>query len=133
MSRILITDKVHDLLIKGLEDLGFATEYHPKMSYEDVCSLTPDYDALIINSKVICDAGFLDQNLHLDFIGRLGSGLDIIDLAHAKKVGVKIISSPEGNANAVGEHALGMLLSLMHKLHPAFDMLKQGAWIREVL
>jgi len=129
--KILITDKVHQLLLDGLVDLGYDVDYHPKMPYPEVCERVGDYDAIIINSKVICDRSFLASNTHLDFIGRLGSGLDIIDLKAAKELGVTIISSPEGNANAVAEHALGMLLMLKQKMYPAFEQLKQGKWVRE--
>jgi len=130
--KILITDKVHPCLVQGLVDMGFEVDYVPKMGYQDVRSEVSNYDGLIINSKVICDQVFLDQVTHLDFIGRLGSGLDIIDLPHAKKLGIKIISSPEGNANAVGEHALGMLIMLLQKMYSANELLKEGQWIREV-
>lgn len=131
LKKILITDKVHDCLVEGLADMGYEVAYFPKMSYQIVQAEVSMYDALIINSKVICDKGFLDQVTHLDFIGRLGSGLDIIDLPHAHKLGIKIISSPEGNANAVGEHALGMLIMLLQKMYPANRNLKEGDWIRE--
>jgi len=130
-KKILITDKVHEILRQGLEEMGFEVSYHPKMSYEDVQNTVGDFNALIINSKVVCDRAFLDRVTHLEFIGRLGSGLDIVDLPHAEKIGLKIISSPEGNANAVGEHALGMLLMLMQKIYPAYELLRQGKWIRE--
>ena len=130
-KKILISDKVHDCLCAGLTEMGFEVDYSPKMSYQDVKDKAGDYQALIINSKVICDRAFLDRVTHLEFIGRLGSGLDIIDLPYAKKVGIKIISSPEGNAHAVGEHALGMLIMLLQKMYPAYDLLRQGKWIRE--
>lgn len=130
-KRILITDKVHSLLSDGLKNKGFEVNYQPKMPYKDVCISVKDYDGVIINSKVICDRHFLDNASHLDFIGRLGSGLDIIDLPYAKEVGIEIISSPEGNANAVAEHALGMLLGLMHRLHHAHNNVSSLQWNRE--
>ncbi len=131
MKKILITDKVHDRLREGLIEMGCEVDYFPKMSYQDVRSEVGRYDGLIINSKVICDRAFLDQVTHLDFIGRLGSGLDIIDLPYAKKVGIEIISSPEGNANAVGEHTLGMLIMLLQKLYLANYTVRESKWIRE--
>ena len=130
-KRILITDKVHSFLSDGLKNKGFEVNYQSKMPYEDVCSVISDYDGVIINSKVICDRTFLDRASHLDFIGRLGSGLDIIDLPYAKEVGIKVISSPEGNANAVAEHALGMLLGLLHHLHNAYQDVSSYNWNRE--
>ena len=101
------------------------------MSYAQVQQEAASFDGIIINSKVICDQGFLERFDHLDFIGRLGSGLDIIDLKFAKEKGIQVISSPEGNANAVGEHALGMLLSLLHNITQAHKDVLQLNWNRE--
>ena len=129
--KILVTDKVHSILLDGLEQMGHEVTYTPKMSYADVCDEVSQYDAIIINSKVICDQAFLLDNQHLNFIGRLGSGLDIIDLRYAEELGIAIISSPEGNANAVGEHCLGMLLMLLHQLNSAHATVQKGEWIRE--
>jgi D-3-phosphoglycerate dehydrogenase len=132
MKRILITNRVHPLLIKGLRDAGFKVNYEPDISYEEVGQRGKDYDGLIINTKVRCDQTFIEKVLPLDFIGRLGSGLDIIDLPYAARHGVIIISTPEGNARAVGEHALGMILSLRHKICRASYQLKlENRWIRE--
>lgn len=130
-KRILVTDKVHDLLINGLKKHGFEVDYFPKMPYEEVKLLSKDFHGIIINSKVICDRAFLNQNKHLDFIGRLGSGLDIIDLPEAQKLGIAIINSPEGNANAVAEHAMGFLLSLANNLCIANKEVKAFLWNRE--
>ncbi|MEL6389019.1 MAG: NAD(P)-dependent oxidoreductase [Bacteroidota bacterium] len=131
MKRILITDKVHPLLVGGLEDAGYDVTYEPRMPYAEVQHSARQFDGLIINSKVICNRDFLDSQRHLDFIGRLGSGLDIIDLPYSKEVGIEIISSPEGNANAVGEHTLGMLLSVMCNLNRSFEDLQRHEWNRE--
>lgn len=131
MKNILITDKVHDLLIEGLKAHGFLVDYSPSMSYDQVRKRVINYDGLVINSKVICDQEFLNHCHHLDFIGRLGSGLDIIDLEYAAKLGIQIISSPEGNANAVGEHVLGMLLTLLHHINRAHWDVRKREWNRE--
>ncbi len=130
-KRILISDKVHPLLTDGLEKEGFEVNYQPKMPYGKVCEQVKKYDGIIINSKVICDQKFIDNARHLDFIGRLGSGLDIIDLPYAKVSGIEVISSPEGNANAVAEHALGMLLSLHHSIGISHQDLIRENWNRE--
>jgi D-3-phosphoglycerate dehydrogenase / 2-oxoglutarate reductase len=110
---------------------GMEIDYYPNMPYQEVCDVIGSYDGVIINSKVICDSVFLDSASHLDFIGRLGSGLDIIDLPYAKQLGIAVISSPEGNANAVAEHALGMLLSLLHRQVNAVYDVKAFDWNRE--
>lgn len=130
-KKILITDKVHPLLVDGLRKCGCLVEYHPHMPYDIVRANVSKYNGIVINSKVVCDRSFLDQAGHLDFIGRLGSGLDIIDLPHAASKGIQVISSPEGNANAVAEHALGMLLSLMHHLGRSHEDVRQLQWNRE--
>lgn len=130
--RILITDKVHPLLKNGLIDKGAVVDYYPKMPYDDVQQVVSKYDGIIINSKVICNEDFLFKAKHLDFVGRLGSGLDIIDQPYAQEMGVEVISSPEGNANAVGEHALGMLLALLHNISNSHADVKKMDWNREV-
>lgn len=130
-KKILISDKVHPLLIDGLNKAEFNVDYFPKMPYKDVKSSVSDYNGIIINSKVICDQSFLDSVMHLDFIGRLGSGLDIIDLPYAKEKGIEIISSPEGNANAVAEHSMGMLLSLFCNIGKSHQDVLQFNWNRE--
>jgi len=130
-KKILISDKVHPLLIDGLKKEGALVDYHAKMPYSKVKSIINEYDGVIVNSKVICDAAFLNSALHLDFIGRLGSGLDIIDLPYAAQKGIEVISSPEGNANAVAEHAMGMLLSLLHNLGCSHESVRQQEWNRE--
>ncbi len=128
--RILITDRVHDLLIDGLGQIA-TVDYFPDMSYENVKNVVGNYQGLIVNSKIICDKPFLQKACHLLWIGRLGSGLDIFDLEHAKKLNIRIINSPEGNANAVGEHCLGMLLCLTNNIARANAELKKYAWNRE--
>lgn len=130
-KKILVSDKVHPLLVDGLKGTGATIDYHPKMPYIDVKNIINNYHGVIVNSKVICDQSFIDSAPHLDFIGRLGSGLDIIDLPYAAKKGIEVISSPEGNANAVAEHAMGMLLSLLHKLGNSHKDVRKQEWNRE--
>lgn len=131
-KRLLVTDKVHDILIEGLQNLGFDVAYQPQMPYAEVKAKAKEYHGLIINSKVICDKVFLEQNKHLEFIGRLGSGLDIIDLEAADRLGIEIINSPEGNANAVAEHVIGMLLCLKNHICRANTEVKNFQWHREI-
>ncbi len=130
-KKVLITDKVHPVLINGLDKCGFQVIYQPQMSYQDVQERVAQFNGIIINSKIKCDRTFLEQAQHLDFIGRLGSGLDIIDQEYARKLGVTIISSPEGNANAVAEHTLGMLLGLTHKIVKSHSDVRNLQWTRE--
>ena len=131
MKKVLVTDKVHPLLNKGLEQMGMTVVYEPKMPYDQVKKAVGDYNGIILNSKVICDESFLQANKHLEFIGRLGSGLDIVDLQAAKALNIEVIRSPEGNANAVAEHAIGMLLCLTNHIAKATQEVSQLLWNRE--
>ena len=130
-KRVYITDDVHPLLIEGLKELGYRIDYAPKVPLSTVRKKIKDYDGIIINSKVLMDRSMLDDAVKLKFIGRLGSGLEIIDLAYAKKRGVKVFRAPAGNSNAVGEHALGMLLALANNLIKSNLEVKSMIWDRE--
>ncbi len=128
---ILITDHVHTCLIDGLNKIALVT-YEPDITYDRVKEIISDYQGLIVNSKIRVDEQFLENAKGLIFIGRLGSGLDIFDLQAAKERGVHIINSPEGNANAVGEHALALLLALLNKIPKGHQMVKSlRPWDRE--
>jgi len=129
--KALITDGVHPLLLEGLEALGYECDYRPKIKLEEVRQLVPDYDGMIINSKILVDKAMLDTATKLKFVGRLGSGMEIVDLDYAAEKGVAIFSAPEGNCNAVGEHALGMLLALANNLRQADKEVRQKIWNRE--
>lgn len=131
MKKALITDGVAPLLINGLKKLGYECDYHPKISLEETYNMIAPYEGLIINSKIIVDQKFLDKGQHLKFIGRLGSGMEIIDQDYAAKKGVAVFSAPEGNCNAVAEHALGMLLALANKLVLADHEVRKLVWDRE--
>jgi len=129
--KVLITDGVHPLLIKGLEDLGFECIYQPKILLSEVHEVVNQYQGIIINSKIIVDKRMLDNAVQLKFIGRLGSGMEIIDQVYAKEKGVAVLSAPEGNCNAVAEQALGMLLSLANKSLQSDNEVRQFIWERE--
>lgn len=130
-KKILITDKAHEMLPDGLREKGFLVDYNPGLSYEMVKERLNAYQGIIINSKVICDKAFLQSASHLEFIGRLGSGLDIIDLEEARNLGIEIINSPEGNANAVAEHVMALLLASLNHIIPASNDVKKFNWNRE--
>lgn len=129
--KILHLDKNHPLLIEQLSNLGCTNHEDYNASKEDVEDHIHDYDGIVIRSRFHIDKQFLDAAKNLKFIGRVGAGLESIDVAHAEKKGVYLISAPEGNRNAVAEHALGMLLSVMNKLHQADKEVKNGEWHRE--
>jgi len=131
MKKILITDAAHHALVEGLTKLGFAVDYKPEISVEEVMSSIAGYFGLIINSRVPANRTLLECATQLKFVCRLGSGLEVIDLECANELGIAAFNSPEGNRVAVAEHALGLLLCLMNHIPKANAEVKQGHWIRE--
>lgn len=129
--KVLITDDVHTSLIKGLETLGFECDYLPKISDAEVRKIISDYSGIVINSKINVDSAMIDLAESLKFVGRVGSGMEIVDIPYAESKNIAVLSSPEGNRNAVAEHALGMLLSLMNNLNRANNEVKNFVWRRE--
>ena len=129
--KILHLDTNHPLLINQLNDLGFDNDEDYTSSKEVVESKIHDYDGMIIRSRFSIDKDFLEKAKKLKFIGRVGAGLENIDCEYAEQKGITLIAAPEGNRNAVGEQALGMLLSLFNKLNKANDEVKHGKWLRE--
>ncbi len=129
--KVLLLDTNHPLLQKGLEKLGCVCDEDYTSSKEQVEEKIQDYDGLIIRSRFSIDSSFIDKAINLKFIGRVGAGLENIDVAYAQQKGVYLIAAPEGNRNAVGEHTLGMLLSLFNKLNKADSEVRQGKWLRE--
>lgn len=129
--KILHIDSNHELLLNQLNDLGFTNHEDYTASKQEIEAKISDYDGIIIRSRFTIDKQFLDAAKQLKFIGRVGAGLENIDCEYAEKKGVYLISAPEGNCNAVGEHSLGMLLSLFNKLNKADNEVRQGKWLRE--
>lgn len=129
--KILHLDTNHPLLIHQLNELGFTNDEDYTSSKEIIEAKMAHYDGIILRSRFTIDQQFLDAATNLKFIGRVGAGLENIDAAYAEKKGVTLIAAPEGNRNAVGEHALGMLLALFNKLHAADAEVRQGKWLRE--
>ena len=129
--KILHLDTNHELLINQLNALGFTNHEDYTSSKADVETKIKDYDGIILRSRFSIDKQFLDAASNLKFIGRVGAGLENIDCDYAQSKGITLIAAPEGNRNAVGEHALGMLLSLFNKLNKADSEVRQGKWLRE--
>ena len=129
--KILHLDTNHPILIEQLNSLGFTNDEDYTSSKAEVIAKIHLYDGLIIRSRFSIDASFLEKAKNLKFIGRVGAGLENIDCSYAKNNGITLIAAPEGNRNAVGEHCLGMLLSLFNKLNKANGEIKKGQWLRE--
>ena len=129
--KILHLDTNHPILLEQLNSLGFTNDEDYTSSKAEVIAKIHLYDGLIIRSRFSIDASFLEKAKNLKFIGRVGAGLENIDCSYAKNNGITLIAAPEGNRNAVGEHCLGMLLSLFNKLNKANGEIKKGQWLRE--
>ena len=127
--KILHLDTTHPFLAKELEKIGFQNYYDFK-SLKSELKLS-GYFGIVIRSRIPIDKDFIEKCENLKFIARIGSGTENIDTNYAQKKGIKIISTPEGNANAVGEHVLGMLLSLLNKINSSSSEVKNGIWNRE--
>ncbi|WP_452226576.1 2-hydroxyacid dehydrogenase [Lacinutrix cladophorae] len=129
--KILHIDSNHSLLINQLNNLGFTNHEDYTASKADIQNKIANYDGFIIRSRFSIDKTFLDAATNLKFIGRVGAGLENIDCEYAKSKNIHLISAPEGNRNAVGEHSLAMLLSLFNKLNKADQEVRSGKWLRE--
>lgn len=129
--KVLHVDENHPALIAGLEQLGYENIVAYKTPLEILWPELPQYEGLIIRSRFPVDKNFMNQASRLKFVGRVGAGLENIDLSYAKKKGVALFAAPEGNQNAVGEHALGMLLTLLNKLRLGHSSIQSGEWLRE--
>lgn len=129
--KILHLDTNHSILIQQLNSLGFTNDEDYTSSKAEIIAKIHLYDGLIIRSRFSIDASFLEKGKNLKFIGRVGAGLENIDCSYTKNNGITLIAAPEGNRNAVGEHCLGMLLSLFNKLNKANGEIKKGQWLRE--
>ena len=129
--KILHLDTNHPLLINQLQELGFTNHEDYTSSKKDIEAKISEYNGIILRSRFSIDKQFLDAATNLKFIGRVGAGLENIDCDYAISKGIELIAAPEGNRNAVGEHALGMLLSLFNKLNKADREVRTGKWLRE--
>jgi len=130
--KVLITAKeVHELIPYYLKELGYETEHLPEPTEATLLQTIQDYEGLIITTYTKVNQKVLDQARRLKFVGRVGAGLENVDLIAAKNIGVEVFNSPEGNANAVGEHALSLLLNLMNKINISHQEVLKGIWNRE--
>ena len=131
MPKILHLDENHELLKNELEKLGFKNYFDLISTKKEIENKIWEYQGIILRSRIEIDKKFIDSCKNLKFIARVGSGLENIDIDYAKKKNIEIISAAEGNANAVGEHALGMLLSLLNKIIKSNNEINQNIWERE--
>ena len=131
MKKILIVDDLHENIFPMLNELGFQIDYQPNITRSEILEIVKDYEGLIIRSKTKVDAAFLLHCDKLEFIARAGAGLDLIDLQEVSLRNIKVFAANEGNADAVAEHTMGMILMLLNKLNWADSEVRQRVWNRE--
>lgn len=131
IKRALITAEIHPYLQQRLEELGFAVDVFEEIEREKLLEIIAEYSVLIITTYTKVDAEVVDAAINLKWIGRVGSGMENIDVAYCKTKNIVCVNSPEGNGNAVGEHCLAMLLNLLNNITKSNNELKQNLFLRE--
>lgn len=129
--KILVADRTHEVLPQRLREAGFEVSVEPDHDYESLVHAAQGCEGLVVRSKVNIDSAFVDRVPSLKCIGRVGAGMEAIDVDYAEAHGVRCLNSPEGNRDAVGEHAVGLLLALLNNIARADAEVRRGMWQRE--
>jgi len=130
-ERVLMIDTAHPILQEELEKMGYCCDYFPKATKEKLIEIAGDYTGFVIRSSMPLDESILPKATKLKFIARVGAGMENIDVNLADKLGIQCFNAPEGNRDAVGEQAIGMLLTLFNNLIRVDEEVRRGSWIRE--
>jgi len=130
-GRVLIVDEVHENILPLLKNEGYDPVYAPIADREDILKIIPGFVGLIIRSKTEVDRELIEKAAALRFVARAGAGIDNLDKKYLDSKGIVIVNAPEGNRDSLGEHALGMLLALLHRLHSSNNQIRSGIWDRE--
>jgi len=129
--KVLVTDNTSPVLRQKLEEAGIECRVWTDCTYDSLIEEVRNYDALVVRSKIEIDSNFIDHARHLRCIGRVGAGMETIDVDYAESVGIRCLNSPEGNRDAVGEHAVGLMLAMADKISSADSEVRRGMWRRE--
>jgi D-3-phosphoglycerate dehydrogenase len=129
--KIIIADEMHPSIVPDLKNAGFEVDYLPDISREMLKDCIYQYNGIIIRSKTDLDRELIDLAPDLQYIARAGAGTDKIDESYCNDKGIKILNAPEGNRDALGEHAIGLLLTLMNKIHISDKEIRRLVWDRE--
>jgi D-3-phosphoglycerate dehydrogenase len=129
--KVLIIDEMHESIIPLLNEINLEIDYMPKITRPEIISILKNYEGLIVRSKTPIDGTLLEHATNLKFVARAGAGVDNVEVEELEKRNIHLINAPEGNRDALAEHAMGMLLSLFNKINTADQEVRQGIWDRE--
>ncbi len=130
-NRVLIIDEMHESIVTMLTEIGFEVDYEPSISRKEILESVENFSGLIVRSKISIDQELIDAASQLKFVARAGAGIDRLDTAYLESKGIQVLNAPEGNRDAVGEHALGLLLNLLNRMTISNEEVKSGKWKRE--
>ncbi len=130
-NKILIVDQMHESIIEMLGDSGFRPDYRPEIKRPEILNIIDQYAGIIVRNKTRIDKELISKASNLQFVARAGAGIDNVDYQEISSRNIKLVNAPEGNRDALGEHTVGMLLTLLHKIHTANLEVKRGVWNRE--
>ncbi|PWL29014.1 NAD(P)-dependent oxidoreductase [uncultured Roseivirga sp.] len=130
-KKCLIIDDMHESIVSLLAEIGIEATYAPGMTRAEILNTVGDYEGILVRSKTTIDKEFIDHAQKLEFIGRAGAGLDKIDVEYVESKNIEILNAPEGNRDALAEHAVGLLLSMLNNINAADQQVRNWIWDRE--